>query len=90
MHCKWPPCPSGFRVQAANRQRREAARVKTYLVATGAGLLVGIVYALLGVRSPAPPIVALCELLGILVGEQGRADRTSPRAGTAGAGPLAR
>jgi XapX domain-containing protein len=41
-----------------------------YLVATSVGLLVGLVYALLGVRSPAPPLVALCGLLGILVGEQ--------------------
>ncbi len=30
----------------------------------------GVIYALLGVRSPAPPIVALVGLLGILVGEQ--------------------
>ncbi|WP_028749525.1 XapX domain-containing protein [Rhizobium mesoamericanum] len=36
----------------------------------GAGLIVGIVYSLLNVRSPAPPVVALVGLLGILVGEQ--------------------
>lgn len=36
----------------------------------GAGLLVGIIYSLLSVRSPAPPLVALIGLLGILVGEQ--------------------
>ncbi len=41
-----------------------------YLVSLGAGLLVGIVYSLLNVRSPAPPVVALVGLLGILVGEQ--------------------
>ncbi len=41
-----------------------------YLISLGAGLLVGIVYSLLGVRSPAPPIVALVGLLGILAGEQ--------------------
>lgn len=35
-----------------------------------AGLLVGVVYSLLSVRSPAPPLVALVGLLGILVGEQ--------------------
>lgn len=44
--------------------------MKTYLVAFAAGALVGVIYALLGVRSPAPPIVALVGLLGILVGEQ--------------------
>ncbi|ONG50539.1 XapX domain-containing protein [Pseudoroseomonas deserti] len=44
--------------------------MKIYAMALGAGLLVGIVYSLLGVRSPAPPVVALVGLLGILVGEQ--------------------
>ncbi|HUD92348.1 XapX domain-containing protein [Sphingobium sp.] len=44
--------------------------MKVYLLSLGAGLLVGIVYSLLGVRSPAPPVVALIGLLGILVGEQ--------------------
>jgi XapX domain-containing protein len=41
-----------------------------YIASLGAGLLVGIVYSLLGVRSPAPPIIALIGLLGILIGEQ--------------------
>ena len=40
------------------------------VVGLGAGLLVGIIYSLLNVRSPAPPLVALVGLLGILVGEQ--------------------
>jgi XapX domain-containing protein len=44
--------------------------VKLYLVSLGAGLLVGVVYGLLNVRSPAPPVVALVGLLGILLGEQ--------------------
>jgi XapX domain-containing protein len=44
--------------------------VKVYLLSLGAGLLVGIVYSLLNVRSPAPPVIALVGLLGILVGEQ--------------------
>ena len=44
--------------------------MKVYLVSFGAGLLVGVVYSLLSVRSPAPPVVALVGLLGILVGEQ--------------------
>ena len=49
---------------------REAGGMKIYLASLGAGLLVGIVYSLLNVRSPAPPVVALIGLLGILVGEQ--------------------
>ncbi|MEW6257481.1 MAG: XapX domain-containing protein [Pseudomonadota bacterium] len=44
--------------------------MKLYLVSLAAGLLVGIVYGLINVRSPAPPVVALVGLFGILVGEQ--------------------
>src|SRR5258705_3974660 len=49
---------------------RTMADMRIYLLSLGAGLLVGIVYSLLNVRSPAPPVVALVGLLGILVGEQ--------------------
>jgi XapX domain-containing protein len=44
--------------------------MKPYLLALGAGLLVGAIYSLLNVRSPAPPVIALIGLLGILAGEQ--------------------
>jgi XapX domain-containing protein len=44
--------------------------MRMYLLSLGAGLLVGVIYSLLNVRSPAPPLVALVGLLGILVGEQ--------------------
>lgn len=44
--------------------------MKPYLFSLAAGLLVGIVYSLLHVRSPAPPVIALVGLLGILIGEQ--------------------
>ncbi|KWR89913.1 XapX domain-containing protein [Cupriavidus sp. IDO] len=44
--------------------------MKLYLVSLGAGILVGIIYALMQVRSPAPPAVALLGLLGMLIGEQ--------------------
>jgi XapX domain-containing protein len=44
--------------------------MKVYLLSIGAGLLVGVIYSLLNVRSPAPPLVALVGLLGILLGEQ--------------------
>src|SRR5215472_1087106 len=46
------------------------AKMRVYLLSLGAGLLVGIVYSLLNVRSRAPPVVALVGLLGILIGEQ--------------------
>jgi len=44
--------------------------MKPYLVSLSVGLLVGIIYALFQVRSPAPPVIALVGLLGILIGEQ--------------------
>jgi XapX domain-containing protein len=44
--------------------------MRLYLVSLGAGILVGVIYSLLSVRSPAPPLVALLGLLGILIGEQ--------------------
>jgi XapX domain-containing protein len=44
--------------------------MKPYLISLGAGLLVGAIYGLLNVRSPAPPVVALIGLFGILIGEQ--------------------
>ncbi|KTF68348.1 hypothetical protein ATB93_14490 [Sphingomonas sp. WG] len=44
--------------------------MKAYLLSLSAGLLIGFIYSLIGVRSPAPPIVALIGLAGILAGEQ--------------------
>ncbi len=44
--------------------------MKIYVFSVAAGVLVGIIYGLLNVRSPAPPVIALLGLLGILVGEQ--------------------
>ncbi|WP_191059567.1 XapX domain-containing protein [Geminicoccus harenae] len=44
--------------------------MKIYVLALAVGLLVGVIYSLLNVRSPAPPVVALIGLLGILAGEQ--------------------
>ena len=44
--------------------------MKVYLISLAAGLLVGVIYALLQVRSPAPPAIALIGLLGMLIGEQ--------------------
>lgn len=44
--------------------------MKPYLLSLAAGALVGVIYALLNVRSPAPPVVALVGLFGILLGEQ--------------------
>jgi len=44
--------------------------MKVYVLSLSVGLLVGVIYGVLNVRSPAPPVIALIGLLGILVGEQ--------------------
>jgi len=44
--------------------------MQAYTLSLGAGLVVGIVYSLMNVRSPAPPVIALIGLLGMLAGEQ--------------------
>lgn len=44
--------------------------MKIYLLSMMAGVFVGVIYGVLNVRSPAPPVIALVGLLGILVGEQ--------------------
>ena len=41
-----------------------------YIVSLLMGLIVGVVYALVQVRSPAPPLIALVGLLGMVLGEQ--------------------
>ncbi|MEM6481266.1 MAG: DUF1427 family protein [Pseudomonadota bacterium] len=40
-----------------------------YLLSLMAGVGVGVAYGLISVRSPAPPIIALLGLLGMLAGE---------------------
>jgi XapX domain-containing protein len=41
-----------------------------YFVSLLMGLAVGVAYALVQVRSPAPPLIALVGLLGMVLGEQ--------------------
>jgi XapX domain-containing protein len=44
--------------------------MKAMVISFAVGLMVGIMYALLRVKSPAPPLVALAGLLGMVWGEQ--------------------
>jgi XapX domain-containing protein len=44
--------------------------MKAMLISFAVGLLVGVIYAFLRVKSPAPPLVALTGLLGMVWGEQ--------------------
>jgi XapX domain-containing protein len=41
-----------------------------YLVSLLMGIAVGVAYGLVQVRSPAPPLIALLGLLGMVVGQQ--------------------
>jgi XapX domain-containing protein len=43
--------------------------LKTYAVSLAVGILAGVIYAVLDVNSPAPPIIALVGLLGMQIGE---------------------
>ncbi len=52
------------------RHTSEIAAMKMYFLSLGVGLLVGVLYYVLNVRSPVPPIVALVGLLGMVVGEK--------------------
>lgn len=40
------------------------------LISFAVGLLVGVFYGVIRVKSPAPPIIALLGLLGMVLGEQ--------------------
>jgi XapX domain-containing protein len=44
--------------------------MRLYAASLAVGVLVGVIYGLLNVRSPAPPVIALVGLFGILLGEQ--------------------
>lgn len=44
--------------------------MRQFMSSLAIGIGVGIIYGLLRFRSPAPPLIALVGLLGMLVGEQ--------------------
>jgi XapX domain-containing protein len=49
---------------------KESWEMKALLISFVVGLLVGVVYGVIRVKSPAPPIIALVGLLGMVLGEQ--------------------
>jgi XapX domain-containing protein len=44
--------------------------MRSFTISFAVGLVVGLLYAFLRVRSPAPPLIALVGLLGMVLGEQ--------------------
>jgi XapX domain-containing protein len=59
-----------FPVKISVIAAKGALEMKGLLIPFVVGLLVGVAYGLIRVKSPAPPIVALIGLLGIVLGEQ--------------------
>jgi XapX domain-containing protein len=45
--------------------------LQPYIISLMIGLGIGMIYGFVSVRSPAPPIIALLGLLGMLAGEAG-------------------
>ncbi len=44
--------------------------MKPMIISLAVGLFVGLLYGVIRVKSPAPPIIALLGLLGMVMGEQ--------------------
>jgi len=44
--------------------------MKVLLISFSVGAFVGLLYGVIRVKSPAPPIIALLGLLGMVIGEQ--------------------
>jgi XapX domain-containing protein len=53
---------------SSQEERRRA--MKDLLISFAVGALVGLLYGVIKVKSPAPPIIALLGLLGMVIGEQ--------------------
>ena len=49
---------------------KKGKQMIAFLLSAAVGLLVGLIYGILSVKSPAPPVIALVGLLAILIGEQ--------------------
>ncbi len=48
----------------------EEEAVKSLFISFAVGAFVGLLYGVIKVKSPAPPIIALLGLLGMVIGEQ--------------------
>jgi XapX domain-containing protein len=52
------------------RVNKGSLEMKALLISFAVGLLVGVLYGVIRVKSPAPPFVALLGLFGMVLGEQ--------------------
>jgi XapX domain-containing protein len=60
----------GLPHETPKSQPKNGKQPMAFVVSGAVGLLVGLIYGVLNVKSPAPPVIALIGLLAILVGEQ--------------------
>lgn len=58
--------------------------MSTGLISLAAGVLIGLMYAALKVRSPAPPALALIGLLGMRTADPGGTSHTESRTADSG------
>src|SRR5689334_5510468 len=65
----WRQC-ADWPVEPPKPSSKKGKQMLAFLVSGAVGLLVGLIYGVLSVKSPAPPVIALVGLLAILVGEQ--------------------
>jgi XapX domain-containing protein len=61
--------------------------MKALLISFAVGTLVVVLYGVIRVKSPAPPIIALVGLLGMVLGEQGGAWLLAKKIQAANAAP---
>jgi XapX domain-containing protein len=54
----------------AIRDKEGSEPMKALFISFAVGLMVGLLYGIIRVKSPAPPIIALLGLLGMVLGEQ--------------------
>lgn len=54
---------------AKHHDGRDTVEGMAYVISLAVGIGVGILYGLIRVKSPAPPLVALVGLLGMVIGE---------------------
>lgn len=70
MCCEWNGLSQQQETVSSSKDGKDLYQfMRAYRISFAVGWSVGLVYALLRVKSPAPPRVALIGLLGIMVGE---------------------
>lgn len=64
-----PTAPVSTVNDAAPMEGSEVLAMKAFVTSFVVGALVGVLYAVLRIKSPAPPLVALAGLFGMVLGE---------------------